>query len=214
MFYCGISRRCQFWDYKTSVTNGNKWLSSLISWNWQVKNEALGRKIRRTENLPITNNPWTGRGLNPILRGERPVTSSLSHDTAWLNCRISYEQQMDALYIQGASKFKKERVGQCQITPTQHFRQPKYVTIPVKHHFKLTNTRVLILPDNSCWTLPAATPPHVWAIIIMGQVSTISKMTRSGSRQLSDNTLTRTLVLLLLLTFSTSSQSTSFPCNP
>jgi hypothetical protein len=52
---------------------------SPVEWNWQGKTEVLGEENCPSVTLFTTNPTWT----NPGLRGERPATNRLSHDTAF-----------------------------------------------------------------------------------------------------------------------------------
>jgi hypothetical protein len=45
--------------------------------------EVLGGKTCLSATLSTTNPTWTDPGSNPGLRGERPATNRLSHDTAY-----------------------------------------------------------------------------------------------------------------------------------
>jgi hypothetical protein len=48
---------------------------------WQRKTEELGEKPVPVS-LSTTNPTWNDPGANPRLRGERPATNDLSHETA------------------------------------------------------------------------------------------------------------------------------------
>jgi hypothetical protein len=56
-------------------------------WNetdtWKLK--YLGGKTCLSATFSTTNPTWTDPGSNPDLRGERPATNRLSHDTATKN---------------------------------------------------------------------------------------------------------------------------------
>ena len=45
-------------------------------------NHSTLRKISTNANMPSTNPTWSGRGLNPVIRGERSPTNRLMYDKA------------------------------------------------------------------------------------------------------------------------------------
>jgi len=49
---------------------------------------------------------------------------------------------------------------------------------------------VLILSDNSRFSLPVVTSPHLWAAGLVGQVNMINERTGNGSRWLPDKIMT------------------------
>jgi len=52
---------------------------------WNYTDRVIQRTRRKTcpsATLFTANLTWTDPGANPVLRGERPVTNGLSHDTA------------------------------------------------------------------------------------------------------------------------------------
>jgi hypothetical protein len=51
------------------------------------ENRSTRRKTYPSDTLSTTNPTWTNPGSNPGLRGERPATNRLSHDTAWENLK-------------------------------------------------------------------------------------------------------------------------------
>ena len=54
-----------------------------VEWKWQGKTEVLGEKTCPSATLSTTNPTWTDPGSNPDLRGGRPATNLLNHDTAY-----------------------------------------------------------------------------------------------------------------------------------
>jgi hypothetical protein len=60
-----------------------------VEWNWQGKTEVLGDKTCPSATLSTTNPTWTDSGSKPGLRGDRPVTISLSRGTASLGTYIT-----------------------------------------------------------------------------------------------------------------------------
>jgi hypothetical protein len=59
------------------------------------ENRSTGGKTCPSATLSTTNPTWTDPESNPGLRGGRPATNRLSHDTAWrLSCSISLFWQL------------------------------------------------------------------------------------------------------------------------
>jgi hypothetical protein len=59
------------------------------------ENRRTQRKTCPSATSSTTNPTWTDPGANPGLRGERPATNDLNHDTALLrSCRIGSSRAM------------------------------------------------------------------------------------------------------------------------
>jgi hypothetical protein len=74
-----ITQPCDEDDSFFSVFPSN---GAPVEWNWQGKTEVLGKKTCPSVTLFTTKPTWTSPGLDPDLRGEKPATNRLSHDTA------------------------------------------------------------------------------------------------------------------------------------
>jgi len=81
---CLLSRLCD---------TGERWMNqfaALVEWHWRGKDQSTRTKTPATVTLSTTNPTLSVVGLNPGLRGERPATNRLSHDTAKLSARSRY----------------------------------------------------------------------------------------------------------------------------
>lgn len=66
---------------------GERWMNqpaALVEWHWRGRGRSTRTETPATATLSTTNPTLSGVGLNPDLRGERPPTNHLSHDTATL----------------------------------------------------------------------------------------------------------------------------------
>jgi hypothetical protein len=73
----------------TVITNGpivhpprdkREWKAT-VEWYWQGKNKELGEKSVPSALLCTTNPTWIDSGTNPDIRGKRPGTNHLNHET-------------------------------------------------------------------------------------------------------------------------------------